>query len=323
MNAVRARPSRMFLSAAQSIEAGISLLALQNVSQSLLLLTQAAEVSLKGLVHEIKLLGISAWAAQNPILIRNRAKSGSNAPFDEPRFKQIVGVETFISSFREVSEFMNFSENVHSSIAGINSARNEIAHQGGDTAKFDYYLAHILFGVLPLLDEIYLKALGITLCGLIYHPVSRELIVAGRYLRNRKAHTTNCWATALRTMHYAYFENMEIKRGMPSNEDKNEFDYFEWECKVKRNFSNKTEGNVLDYCYTQCKICGHRCFVSTEWEKKADEQGSYFNVLAIACPYCHLEILDEGAELARLHYGPIDKESLGAEDWDRLMRDLD
>lgn len=323
---VRERPSPMFVAAAESIEAGVSLLALRNVSQALLLLTQAAEVSLKGLVHEIKLLGVRTWAAQNPAFMRNRAKSGASSNFDDSHFKKIIGESTFITSFREVSEFLGFSNSTISFVRGINNVRNEIAHQGGDVARYNFYLGQILFGVLPLLDEIYSKALGLSLCDLIYHPVSRELVVAGRYMRSKKNHTSKDWSKALRAMHFAYFGTIEIMRGASPSEDcdLSEFErQRQHEKQVEREFYKSTKGSILSHLHTDCKICGERCFVSTDCQKKEDSQGMYCDIMAISCPYCHLEILDADAELARLHYGPLNKISLGVEDWDNLVNDLD
>lgn len=125
---IRARPSVLFRSAIESIDAAVALLALGQVSQSYLLFTQAAEVSLKAVLDEVKRMGLASWGAANPGFMRRLAAMKSVSPPGS------VKDSTFIGAFREVGEFADFSDNVRSAVPRINSARNEIAHRGGEPA---------------------------------------------------------------------------------------------------------------------------------------------------------------------------------------------
>jgi hypothetical protein len=315
-----ARPSLLFRSAIASIDAAVGLLALGQVSQSFLLLTQAAEVSLKAALDEINHLGLAAWAAHNPVLFRNR--SGDALPFDESRLRESVTGKHFLQVFREVSAFIEFSEAVNSSCDQINRTRNEIAHGGGDPQRARFYLDQMIFKVLPLLDEFYLELMGVGLCDIILHDVARELIVAGRFLRARNGDREG-WRMALRPVAAAYFHRRTIDHGAPleSNGLRSGRDLtreHDWE----RRIAGSLKGNVLEQETTLCHICGERCYLSTDGVLKSCDGVPYFRVSAMACTYCNLRIPEEYSDLAMIHYGRVDEHLLGRDNWRRLVRDF-
>lgn len=158
IDTIKARPSLMYRSARESIDAGISLLADRQVSQAFLLLFQAAEVSLKGLLDEIQQVGTRTWAAQNPLLFRQRA--GSNLAFEESRIREVITEKTFIAAFREASALVKFSDEVQCGASLANSTRRLLVHQGGLERQEPTYLGQILHILIPLLDEFYTKLAG-------------------------------------------------------------------------------------------------------------------------------------------------------------------
>jgi hypothetical protein len=315
---IAARPSLLFRSAVESIDAAFGLLALGQVSQAFLLLAQATEVSLKATIDEFNRLGISAWAAQNPVLFRNRA--GNDLPLDKAKLQEIVAQRHFLDVFREVSTFVEFSDGIESSCYQINSTRNDIAHRGGDPQRVRFYLEQTILKVLPLLDEFYYALTGSGLCDLIMHDVARELIVAGRFLRSRGP-DAGCLRMALRPVSAAYFHHRTIEHGAPPDQSglvtgSDLARESEWE----RTLAGSLKGNVLDQENTRCHICGERCFLATNGVLKRRDGAPYFDISAMACTYCNLRIPEEYSDLAIIHYGPIDEHLLGHDDWVGLVR---
>jgi hypothetical protein len=312
----------MFRSAIESIDAGVSLLALGQPSQAFMLLVQAAEVSLKGILDEINLSGTRKWTADNPVLVRTLAKSGQSV--DHSLLRKIVTEKTFIATFREVHARISFSDQVVSGYEAVNATRNRIAHQGGECEHANLYLGQILDCILPILDEFYTKLLGMPISSFICHHVARELIVANRYLRSH-GQDIEAWAVALRPMAAAYFSRRIIEHGAPLDFDPHGFGWderfdmnFEWEKKV----AGSLKGNVLEAELTYCKICGERCYLATDGVLKWHQEIPYFDVSSMACAHCHLTVSDEHSDLARLHYGMIDEKLLGHEVWVKMIRDF-
>ena len=336
LKAIQARPSTMFRSAAESIDAAISLLALGQLGQALMLLTQAAEVSLKGILHEISLLGTSTWAAQNPVLFRNLARSGQ--VFDEQSLRESLKTKTFISTLKEVNGYLSFSNRLVDCHYNVNSARNDVAHHGGYKDQYNIYLAQIIGCLLALLDEFYTKALGNPISNLLCHAIARELIVAMRYLRLHM-HESDAWSVALRPLEAAYFscwqfvevgtpryfEHINDLRRYHNYDDDDKYEWkkdFEWEKKVAESLDESVSElmDTLEDVPTHCRICGGRCFLATDGVLKWNEAVPYLEVSSMACVRCHLTIPEKHADLARLHYGPIDEQLLGREEWVKVIR---
>jgi hypothetical protein len=319
------RASPLFTSAVESMEAALALLALGQVSQAYLLITQSLEVSLKGMIDEIMQLGLRAWIARNPTLARQRAASGSD--FDEAELKGIVKDRTLIAAFRESSAFVKFPEPAKSSIYKINDWRNEIAHRGGEYQRHPHYFQSILSDLLPLLDEFYRQAMSLNICDLIHHDLARELIVAARFSRARQVGQKDL-AAVLAMVRAAYFHKHDFAAGTPfefspRGERSDDWDYLRWEESLERRLVQSTRGILLNEIYLVCKICNQKCFVASDGVLKHEEGHPYLDATAVTCPYCHLAISEEYAELARLHFGPIDEKLCGAEDWKKLLADFD
>jgi hypothetical protein len=312
---IRARPSALFRSALESIDAAVALLALGQVSQSFLLFSQAAEVSLKAILDEVKRMGLAAWAAANPTFMRTLA-AGSRASVPGS-----VKDATFIAAFRDVAEFVDFSDAVRSSIDGINRTRNEIAHRGGDPERSHHYLELILTALLPLLDEVYRRTMTLDLADFLLHDIARELIVAAKFVVGRR-NDPRSWAVALRPLRAAHHHRWPTDQGIPLDCGVDDWGKSypdsmrsEWEQHVSRTLPE----NVLDNIYTTCRICDGVCFLATDGELKGDGADRHFDILALACAYCGLRIREGYTDLARIHYGPIDEAFLGAEKWAQLL----
>jgi hypothetical protein len=322
IDTIKARPSLMYRSARESIDAGISLLANGQVSQAFLSLFQAAEVSLKGLLDEIQQIGTRTWAAQNPVLFRRRAANG--LPFEEFRIKEVVTEKTFIAAFREASAFVNFSSEVESGITLINNTRRLLIHQGGVEKQEPTYLHQILHILIPLLDEFYTNLAELPICNLIFGNVARELVVAARFLRLRKNDPT-CWRYALRPMIAAYFSRFEIAQGAPFDFDpsgRGQDSRWRLNCDWADQVKRELKGDLItqEELATPCYICGEQCCVSTNGEIKKNGEIPYFEIHELVCPYCHLTIPSEYSDLAGIHYGPISEERMGSESWRERLR---
>jgi hypothetical protein len=317
---IRARRSPLFNSAAESLDAAVGLLVLDQVSQAYLLFAQALEVTLKGVLDEVRELGFEAWLRQNPGPWPNRPE---RCPLHPWQLKETIKEKTFPKAFQEVAELGLFSESARRAFEPIPGTRNRIAHSGGEDERCHIYVQDILTRILPLLDELY-RAHGLHLADLLLHCVARELLVAGRFLRRRRDGAKS-WAMALRPVTAAYFHRINIEHGAPADFDPFGYgwgDRFDMNHEWEKVVAGSLKGNVLDRERTRCHICGERCFVATDGELRTLDSEEFFRVASLACPYCHLRIPEEYSDLAELHYGRITEESLGAEQWAFLRRDF-
>ncbi len=320
---LRRQRSPMFLSAAESIDAAIILLVFQQVSQAYQLLMQALEVSLKGVLDNVKQMGISAWIAQNPTLAPNLLNA--NPTQLKERLQENLKLKTLIGAFREVSDFIDFSAHSRNAIDRLNETRNRLAHQGGIGSQTGNYVREIVNDILPVLDELYRKFLNLHLGDFLFQDVARELVVAARFLKHRPT-DKRCWSKALTLVGCAYLHRRHLAPGPdPFDEDGFEKVDFELRCNEWDKVSEKLQragsnSDVLEEGYLTCHICGERCVLATDGELH-HEGGLHLEITSMACPYCHLLIPEEYADLAAIHYGRIDQELLGAEEWGKLLRD--
>ncbi len=298
------------------------MLADRQVSQAFLLLFQAAEVSLKGLLDEIQQLGTRTWAAQNPLLFRQCA--GNNLPFEESRIKEVITEKTFIAAFREASAFVNFSDEVQCGVTLANNTRRLLIHQGGVEKQEPTYLLQILNILVPLLDEFYTKLAGQPLSNLIFGNVARELVVAARFLRLRR-NDPRYWRFALHPLAAAYWSRYEITQGASSDfeptgtgQDASWSINLDWAIKVKR----ELKGDLItqEELDTRCYICREQCHVTTNGEIRKIGGVPYFEIQELVCRYCHLTIPSEYSDLATIHYGPISERRMGSESWSKRLR---
>jgi len=323
--ALRRQRSPMFLSAAESIDAAIILLVFQQVSQAYQLLMQALEVSLKGVLDNVKQMGISAWMAQNPALAHNLVKADHTQLKERLREKESLKQKTLITAFREVTDFIDFSVHSRSAIDRLNGTRNKLAHQGGIGSQAGNYVRELLNDIFPILDELYRKFLNLHLSDFIFHDVARELMVAARFLKHRPT-DNRCWSKALTSVGCAYLHRRHLAPGsIPFDEDgfeKVDFDLRcdEWDKVSAKLWRAGSNSDVLEKAYLTCRICGERCILATDGELYHDG-GLHFRITSMACPYCHLLIPEEYADLAAIHYGRIDEELLGTEEWGKFLRD--
>lgn len=324
---VWSRPSLFFRSSTDSIWAGIGLLSLGQVSQSYLLLTQAVEIALKGVLDEIQQCGIAAWAKRNPSLFRDVA--ARNGQFDPARFSQALKEKTLVGAFREAACILTFSQEVQCAFDRINRTRNDIAHRGGDPDSMHLYVRDILTAILPMLEELHEQALGVCVSDYLFSTVARELIVAGRFLSGRDWHAED-WQIALLPFKLAYAKRerlVDVARGLSHADDNSDDDTDYLPASNARPPQWMESFHILgprtDYdIHTSCRICQERCFVEFQSAPSKSEGQLSFRVNAVACPHCHLGLTPAYSDLAQIHYGPISKNSLGMENWNVLLRKL-
>ena len=325
VKAIRGRRSPMFCSAAESIDAAIVLLAFSQVSQAYLLLVQALEVSLKGLLHEVQQCGVATWMAQNPQLARTLARN--NASFSDQLLRENLKEKTLVASFRDVDAFLGFSTLTRESIQGLNSTRNDLAHRGGDAPRTHFYVRDIVCTLFPVLDEVYSSGLDLHLADFLVHDVAREVVVAARFLKSRP-NDVKCWGWATSLIASAYFHRRHIAPGPDTDDldpDRGQKweDNWEWRKKVVKKLQCQgLSSDVLDDdYYPHCRICNEQCVLATDGELHSDEGTPYFRITSMACPNCHLFLPEEVADLAAIHYGRIDADILGIDDLNKLIKD--
>jgi hypothetical protein len=326
--AVHVRPTLFYRGGLNSIDSVLPLLCIGHVNQAYLLLFQAAEVCLKGVLDEIKSAGLAAWMKQNPSLARTLANNSAKEVLTD------IEAMTFIAAFRAASPIVGFSKDLADRASELNRVRNEIAHRGGDSERASYYLGLILGALFPLLDEFFQKVLKLDLADFILHPIARELVVIAKYHR-RSQHDDKVVGNCLSHLHSAYFSIWRISEvGVPqydedgfSKFDECADDYIQWQdqCHGKLKYDTvANDGYSTDPAQqsrvTYCHICGHECFVTSDWEERVSDAGLSFDVKEVMCPYCRLSIDDP--LLAEIHYGRINRESLGNEGWRALLEDL-
>lgn len=324
---IQKRTSSYYLSAIQSIDAALQLLVTCRLSQSYLLFFQALELSLKGVLDEIKNLGISAWMGRNPLL----AKQLANNSKDE--FLTDIRDLPFRKAYEGTKAITNFSSFHSQRIAEINRVRNEIVHRGGDNTRDYYYLDLILCNMLPLLDQFYKFILNLDLADWVLHPIARELIVAAKY-RRQTPNDPKYLAQCVNSFQAAYFRIYRIGEvGVPnfdeqgfSKFDVNSDEYYRWQKACLRSLA----GEIVNYkdfdnsIYNEantihCHICHEECFVTTDWDVVNFNDQEGFRITEIVCPYCRLNVTDP--LFAQIHYGTITRNLLGRVFWDKMRTD--
>ena len=328
LDAVRARPSLYYRGGLGSIDSVLPLLCIGHVRQAYILLFQAAEVCLKGVLDEIKAAGLAAWMQKNPVLARTLADNSDKEVLTD------IEAMTFLRAFRAASPIVGFREDLAAGVTELNRVRNEIAHRGGENDRSLYYLGLILNTLFPLLDQFFHKVLGLDLADFILHPIARELVVIAKFHR-LSAHDDSTLGKCLSHLHAAYFSIWKLNEcGVPefdengaSRFDKCADDYIEWERQCRRKLKYETvayDGYSPDSSQyaraTYCRVCSNECFVTSDWEERVTPDGLSFDVKEVLCPYCRLSIDDP--LLAEIHYGRINRKLLGDEGWQALLKDL-
>lgn len=324
---IQKRTSSYYLSAIQSIDAALQLMVTCRLSQSYLLFFQALELSLKGVLDEMKSLGIAAWMGRNPLLAKQLANNSRDELLTDIRELR------FLKAYEGTKAITNFSPFHTQRIVELNRVRNEIIHRGGDIMRDYYYLDLILCNLLPLLDQFYKFVLNLDLADWVLHPIARELIVAAKY-RHQTPNDRENLGQCVNSLQAAYFRIYQIgKVGVPNFDEQGfcKFDstsdeYDRWRKVCLRSLVGELV-NYMDFGNSiykgantiHCHICHEECFVTTDWEIVNYNYQEGFRITEIACPYCRLSVTDP--LFARIHYGTITRDLLGSVYWDQVRND--
>lgn len=325
---VRQRPTLYYRGAMDSIDAAVPLLSLGFTSQSYLLLFQALEVSLKGVLEEMKSKGLAAWMAENPKAARKLANNS--------REEVLTNIQemNFLSAFRAASPVVGFSDAFRDQATILNGVRNQIIHRGEDIERRPYYLKLILSCLLPMLDELYGYVLNVSLCSFFDRTLAREILVAARYQRLAND-DTRTYDNCISHISCAYFSTHPFgETGMPSHDgDGSPIDYEDsgYVSQLRSNIYHSLKYECLTESpgpmfgsqglTTDCIICSKDCYVTTAWDRVQGHDDVRFEIKEVKCPHCRLSIDDP--LLAKIHYGDIREELFSEDEWSQLLQTLD
>jgi hypothetical protein len=324
---IRKCESPSALSALESLEASLWLLSGNMASQALFLLHHTIEVAFKGLLEEIDVLltldSLEYDLAKGLVWERVRGHRLGKVitKHADPENYDPTRTCRFEEAYRRVNEMITFNSVSNGQVKKLNKMRNAIVHYGGrDQDAFDY-LDSILNIALPWLREFYEKGYGLSLDDLVFRPVARELDVARQYINLAKTDTGLPRAEIMHPFQCQFHLNLIVGTGHLLFDPKGwQRDLDDWKGELytahRERADEKGWETIGEGAHMPCVICGEDgCIVAIS---DAFYHGGVETYCAVAldCPSCDLYIDKSYKELARLHYGPITKERLGAAAWE-------
>jgi hypothetical protein len=315
-------------SALESLEASLWLLSNGMISQTLFLLHHTIEVAMKGLLEEVHVL-LTLDSLEYDLakgLIRERMKAHrltshitrfANPDDYDPR--RTCGFE---EAFKRVRDMVTFPSISTRQVDQLNKHRNRIMHYGGRDEELFDYLESILTVALPLLEEFYANAYHLQIADYLFAPVARELSVARQYVELAKENSGLPRSRIMHPFTCRYQSKLVIGMAHILFDSEGDLrDTWEWQYELRERKRRELEMNGWDVvgerADTECVTCGaHYCIVAVSEPHYIDGEEVY-DAVAVHCPSCGLFLDTTHRDLARLHYGPITKERIGSEAWEK------
>jgi hypothetical protein len=332
--AIRKTESPSAMGAVELLKSAFWVLSYPMPAQALMLFHQAIEVACKGLLQEVHVL-LSAERLEYKLskyVVRDRLAAhrlGRNVTTDfdidgfdpartcsfEDAWKRVREMVPALRSFTEVG------------LDRLTKLRNGITHRGAEQEKEFEYSGAILNVALPALDEFYKEAYdGLSLQDLIGQNLLRELHVAQSYLAMIETDETLPRERLLHTFRCEYQKDLIIgTANLLFDEDGVMLDLSDYRYNVNRKLyaefdrrSQERGSLVGEGLFLFCKICGEiGIIVGIEDQAHIIDGKKAVDPCSLFCSSCGLNLPKTYSALAKLHYGPITEEAVGADEWKR------
>lgn len=332
--AVRKTESMSAMGAVELLKAAFWVLSYPMPAQALMLFHQAIEVACKGLLQEVHVLlaaerleyKLSKYVVKDR-LAAHRLGRNVTTDFDIDNFDpaKTCSFEDAWARVREmVPALRSFTE---VGLGRLTKIRNGITHRGAEQEKEFEYSQAILTVALPALDEFYKESYdGLSLEDLLGQDLLRELHVAQSYLAMIDKDDTLPKHRLLHTFACEYQKNLIIgAANMLFDEEGVRIDLSDYRYNVNTKLYTELDrrwedrGSLVGEGLSLfCKICGEiGIIVGIQDEPYVIDGKKAVDPCSLFCSSCGLNLPKAYSALAKLHYGPITEEAVGAEVWKR------
>ncbi len=293
------------LSALETIEGSLWLIAGGRIPLALLLLQTSIELAFKAELERI-----------HPILTAD-IKS-----LDYKALKSLVKIEFLkhpMGAAQSVQDFdvaktisfeasMNRVQDLYPSIASWNDRlkksyefRNAITHHGSEAARITDYSKTIATILLPFMDFFFNEIGSLSLRAIVTEPVYKQILVAKGVAERLDREGTPTGSYVLKTIgHQLLYMNVD----WPKSSDVTGLDDGDQDFQLAQNLRMFLEkewgGNFIN---TSCRICD-----SCDLFVRVEVHANQLVILAAQCPHCGLRINEEEKYLAAFHIGDLSEE---------------
>ncbi|MEW4530116.1 hypothetical protein [Maioricimonas sp. JC845] len=309
LKALEQENTDLFHSSVASIDGALALLATGRLEQSYVLLMQAFEIALKGVLDSATQHRDAAWMARHPVIAQRLPDAERVTREKQTRDK--ICKKTLGSAFDEAHELLRFSSEPTRNFERVRKVRNRIMHAGGSVRRKSKCASQLVTSILPLFDELFTGLINRPLADLIGHRVARELIVAGRWFHSDESDHDD-WQIAFRPFAAAWFYENPTNLGLPGRIE-GEGEYNTTSEKLENLWYRFLHDRLEDHRLQQvtCHICGEPAWIFCEYELRGGPDDPSIPVSAITCTHCGLTLKEDDRGMAELHYGPITPETDG------------
>lgn len=316
--------SPMFAASLDAIDAGVALLAEYQFGQALVMFTQAIEVACKAVIEDQDTENHNAWLRRHPKALAQTA--GSKSTIDM-KISEDVRQLSFKKAFDTTCTRLNLNGS-HS----FYRVRNRVVHEGVCEQRSAEYFRLIANEQLPFIEELFELVIDQQISEYLDPVIAREIIVAEKYLREVN-HQLKYLVAAVEPLRCAYTKLRHPNRGMPNGsvdhcgeihfgcaELENEASWKDWLAGQLEGGEKLGVGSCIELvCF--CKICGEQIILGTDFRRHEEKSG--YVIESLACTNCGLFLSSNCKELIEIHYGTINKDLIGAEDWNQLITELE
>jgi hypothetical protein len=301
-------------------------------AQALMLFHQALEVACKGLLQEVHLLlaadkadyDLSKWAVRGR-LAAHRLGRNMHVEFDIDEYdpSRTCSFDDAWKRVREMSPSLRSFKDA--GLGRLTALRNQITHLGAEENREFEYSQAILKIAIPAIEEFYEKCYdGLSLTTLIGEVLLRELRVAQQYLLAIDEDESLPTGRLLETFICKYQEPLVFGVAHLLFDEVGNMLDLSWDrSEVNRKIYSRLDsqydkrGSLLgESLFLSCKICDNAgIIVGIEDEEYTIDGRNAVDPCSLFCPSCGLNLDKSYKLLAKLHFGPITEEMIGAEAW--------